>query len=678
MIGLMGVAGSGGLFFALVMGTATMAADGRGDGQARGSGDAAGGVQTVWLSSLDLSKATQGWGKPQADKNVRGTGPISIGGRKFDRGFGTHAPGALHVDLKGSCARFIAFVGVDDDVKGNPAASVTFEVIGDGKSLFRSGVMKAAQPAREVALDVRGIRTLSLLVGAATDGISFDNADWADARFEVSGERPETIEAPPEEAVILTPKPLRTPRINGPKVYGVRPGSPMLFTIPATGDRPMEFSADDLPASLLLDPASGRISGSIRKKGEYVVTLRARNARGTAERAFRIVVGDQLALTPPMGWNSWYTHFLGVSDKIMREAADAMVSSGMINHGYAYVNIDDGWEVKPGASDPDFAGEVRDADGNIRPNRKFPDMKALTDYIHSKGLKAGLYSSPGPLTCGRCAGSYQHEEQDARQYAAWGFDFLKYDWCTYGKIARDKSLPELKKPYEQMNAALRKLDRDFVYNLCQYGMGEVWKWGAEVGGHCWRTAGDLGAAASLWDNVDRIGFSQNGLEKYAGPGHWNDPDYLLIGHIGWKGAIRPPPLTPNEQYTHVSLWCLLASPLIFSGDMTRLDEFTLSLLTNDEVIEVDQDPLGRQAARVSQIEDAEVWAKDMEDGSKAVGLFNRGEVEQKVVARWSDLGLTGRRVVRDLWRQKDLGRFEDRFEASVPRHGVVLVRMRAD
>ena len=295
MIRRMRVAGSGGLFLALVAAAAAMAADGRDDGAVQGSAGAGGGVQTVWLSSLDLSKATQGWGKPQADKNVRGTGPISIGGRRFDHGFGTHAPGALHIDLKGSCARFTAFVGVDDDVKGNPAASVTFEVIGDGRSLFRSGVMKAAQPAREVALDVRGIRTLSLVVGAAGDGISFDNADWADAMFEVAGARPETIEAPPEEAVILTPKPPRTPRINGPRVYGVRPGSPMLFTIPATGERPMEFSADDLPETLSLDPVRGRISGSIRKKGEYVVTLRAKNALGTAERAFRIVVGDQLA-----------------------------------------------------------------------------------------------------------------------------------------------------------------------------------------------------------------------------------------------------------------------------------------------------------------------------------------------------------------------------------------------
>jgi len=360
---------------------------------------------------------------------------------------------------------------------------------------------------------------------------------------------------------------------------------------------------------------------------------------------------------------------------MMRAAADAMVGTGMINHGYTYVNIDDGWMVKPGSKNPVLGGEPRDAAGMINTNKNFPDMKALTDYIHSKGLKAGLYTSPGPMTCAGYAGSYQHEEQDARRFAEWGFDFLKYDWCSYGRIAKDHSRKELKKPYLVMKAALDKQDRDFIYNLCQYGMGNVWEWGAEVGGHCWRTTGDLGIATSLYNNVITYGFLHDGKEQWAGPGHWNDPDYLLIGWIGWKGALRPTPLTPNEQYTHVSLWCLLAAPLIFSGDMTKLDEFTLSLLTNDEVIEIDQDPLGRQANRVARDGDSQVWAKDMEDGSKAVGLFNVGEIETTVRVRWYDLGLKGRQRVRDLWRQKDLGTFEGRFETKVPRHGTVLIRL---
>ena len=628
---------------------------------------------TVWLSSLNLSKMTSGWGKAEIDKAVQGQ-PMSIAGQKFERGVGTHAKSVMYIDLKGGSTKFTAYVGVDDEVRGQ-VGSVEFRVYGDGELLWKSGVMKAGEAAKKVNVDASGIKTLILLVDSAGDGISYDHANWAEAKFEVAGDKPEAIDPPVEEAVIMTPKSSPKPRINGAKVFGVRPGSPFLFTIAATGDRPMEFSAEGLPEGLRLDAKTGRITGSVAKRGKYIVTLKARNALGEAEREFRIIVGDKLALTPPMGWNSWYCFFTGITDEMIRAAADAMVGTGMINHGYTYVNLDDGWMVKPGSKDPVLGGEPRDAAGMINANKNFPDMKALTDYIHSKGLKVGLYTSPGPLTCAGYTGSYQHEEQDARRFAEWGFDFLKYDWCSYGRIAKDRSREELKKPYLVMKAALDKQDRDFIYNLCQYGMGQVWEWGAEVGGHCWRTTGDLGIATSLYDNVTRYGFLHDGKQQWAGPGHWNDPDYLLIGWIGWKGALRPTSLTPNEQYTHVSLWCLLAAPLIFSGDMTKLDEFTLSLLTNDEVIEVDQDPLGRQANRVALAGDSHVWAKDMEDGSKAVGLFNTGEIETKVVARWSDLGIKGRQRVRDLWRQKDLGTFEDQFEAKVPRHGAVLVQL---
>jgi len=628
---------------------------------------------TVWLSSLDLSKMTSGWGKAEIDKAVQGQ-PMSIAGQKFDGGVGTHAKSVMYIDLKGGSTRFTAYVGVDDEVR-DQVGSVEFRVYGDGELLWKSGVMKAGEAAKKVNVDVKDVKILMLLVDSAGDGISYDHANWAEAKFEVAGGRPQAIDPPVEEAVILTPKPSPKPRINGAKVFGVRPGSPFLFTIPATGDRPMKFSAEGLPEGLRLNAKTGRITGSVAKRGKYIVTLKARNALGEAEREFRIVVGDKLALTPPMGWNSWYCFFTKITDEMIRAAADAMVGTGMINHGYAYVNLDDGWMVKPGSKDAVLGGEPRDAAGMINANKNFPDMRALTDYIHSRGLKAGLYTSPGPLTCAGYTGSYQHEEQDARRFAEWGFDFLKYDWCSYGRIAKDRSREELKKPYFVMKAALDKQDRDFIYNLCQYGMGEVWEWGAEVGGHCWRTTGDLGIATSLYDNVTRYGFLHDGKEQWAGPGHWNDPDYLLIGWIGWKGALRPTPLTPNEQYTHVSLWCLLAAPLIFSGDMTKLDELTLSLLTNDEVIEIDQDPLGRQANRAAGEGDGQVWAKDMEDGSKAVGLFNTGEIEAKVVARWSDLGIKGKQRVRDLWRQKDSGTFEGQFEAKVPRHGVVLVRL---
>ncbi len=349
-----------------------------------------------------------------------------------------------------------------------------------------------------------------------------------------------------------------------------------------------------------------------------------------------------------------------------------MFTSGLSQHGWSYVNIDDCWEIKPGSPDHLLSGEPRNANGMINTNTKFPDMHALSDYIHAKGLKMGIYSSPGPLTCAGYVASYMHESDDARQYASWGIDYLKYDWCSYNQIAKDRSLPELQKPYIMMREALDMAPRDIVYSLCQYGMGNVWEWGEKVGGNSWRTTGDI---EDTWESMSGIGFSQSGHEAYAGPGHWNDPDMLVVGKVGWGPTLHPTRLTPNEQYTHISLWCLLSSPLLIGCDMTQMDDFTLGLLTNDEVIGVNQDALGKQARRVSQEGELEVWAKEMEDGSYAVGLFNRGRWKKDVTVHWADLGLKGRRLVRDLWRQKDLGRFEAKFSEVVPRHGVVLVRI---
>lgn len=484
-----------------------------------------------------------------------------------------------------------------------------------------------------------------------------------------------------DDKIILTPKPGAAPRINGAKVFGFRPGSPFLFSIPVTGKRPLEFEILNLPEGLVLDKTNGRITGTMRDKGTYNLTIKVSNKFGKSERQFRIVCGDILALTPHMGWNSWYVWENHVTDKIMRSAADAMVKSDMINHGYTYVNIDDCWAVKPGSTDSTLQGNPRNSEGKINSNPRFPDMMALTAYIHNLGLKAGIYTSPGPYTCAGHTGSYEHEELDAQRFADWGFDFLKYDWCSYGDIVKGKNdLTTLKKPYQLISLYLKEQKRDIVLNLCQYGMGNVWEWGAKVGGNSWRTADDLGgsfegiAKALFRDGFDL--YSKYNLQDFSKPGEWNDPDYLLLGYLSnWKGQTVPTPLTANEQYSHVSLWCLLAAPLIFSGDITRMDDFTLSLLTNDEVIEVDQDPLGNAARRVSQNDGLEVWSKDMEDGSKAVGLFNRSDKTSKISALWNDLNISGKQKVRDLWRQKDIGIFENYYSSEVPSHGVVLIRI---
>jgi alpha-galactosidase len=476
-----------------------------------------------------------------------------------------------------------------------------------------------------------------------------------------------------EGPVLLTPKAGPAPHINGPRVYGCRPGRTVLYRIPATGTRPMTFTAEGLPGGLKLDAASGIISGAIAQRGEFRVTLRAKNDAGNDARPWKVVCGETLALTPPMGWNSWYIHYHRVTEQHLRTAADQMIASGMADHGYEYVNIDDCW-MKKGGDQP-----YRDAAGAMLPNAKFPDIKGMVAYIHSKGLKAGIYSSPGPWTCAGYVGSYQHEAADVKQFAEWGFDFLKYDWCSYGQIAgRKPDLKAMQKPYRVIAAELRKADRDIVHNLCQYGMGEVWKWGGEVG-HCWRTTGDLGLerGAGL-PGFYNIAFKNAQHWQFAGPGAWNDPDYILIGWVGdahRQGEGRPTSLTPDEQYSYMSLWCLMAAPLVFSGDMARLDPFTLNVLCNPEVIAVDQDLLGRQARIVRKTDREFVLAKDLEDGSKAVGIFNLAASEAAITVKWADLGLAGKQQIRDLWRHKDLGEAEGEYRATLPGHGVVLVRV---
>jgi len=614
-------------------------------------------AETFGLETVELQYAEQGWGEPHANKSVDNH-PLFIDGKRFEHGFGTHANSSLRVELGGKGERFTATVGVDDEV--GQRGSVVFRVAGDGRILWESGVLRGGDAAKEVSVDLHGISKLSLLVGAADDDINYDHADWADAKIVMIIGKPEAIAPIREPAVVLTPNPSAKPRINGARVYGSRPGSPFLFSIAATGARPMSFSASGLPHGLRLDPQSGQISGVLKESGTFQVRVRAKNGFGKAEQVLRFVSGNAIALTPPLGWNSWNGFGCDVTEANVRSAADAMVASGLVNHGWTYINIDDCWE----------AG--RDADGKILSNEKFPDMKRLTDYVHSKGLKMGLYSSPGPKTCAEHEGSYKHEALDAARYAEWGFDYLKYDWCSYGGLVPHPDHAGLLKPYQEMREALNQAPRDIVFSLCQYGMGNVWEWGAEVGGNCWRTTGDI---TDTWSSMSRIGFGQAGHERYAGPGHWNDPDMLVVGYVGWSAKVRPTRLSPNEQYTHISLWCLLCSPLLIGCDMTKLDDFTLNLLSNDEVLEVNQDPLGRQAARVAKRGSVEVWAKQMEDGSEAVGLFNLGEEEARVTATWSDLGLAGRKMVRDLWRQINLGEFTGEFGTSVPRHGVVLVRM---
>lgn len=628
----------------------------------------------VRLDELDLTLIQQGHVPRHAAKVVKGL-PLKIAGQAFGHGVCSHAVSRMYVKLDGGSTRFRAVVGVDDSNPKPWRGSVQFRVYGDDKLLFKSAVKHAGDKGDVLDVDVTGVKMLLLVADDGGVDFYYDRADWAEARFEVTGAKPQLVAAPVEEAFLLTPKPGPAPRINGPKVYGCRPGNPFLFRVPCTGERPMQFTAKDLPATLSLDIQTGIITGTAPERGEYRVTLRAVNQHGSCERVFKIIAGDKIALTPTMGFSSWYGYFTHATDADFRYAADKMLSSGMADVGYDYLEVDECW---PGS---------RDKDGNITSSSKFPDMKALADYLHGKGFKAGIYTSPGARTCAGAIGAFGHEEQDAKRFAEWGYDLLKYDWCfSYPQapisrvtpqqwIVRGMAVEGYQKPYRQMGEILKRQKRDIVFNLCQYGMGDVWNWGAEVGGNSWRIGEDLGAELH---RVFDVALKAARLRAHNKPGEWNDLDYIQIGWIGnaWMpGPSQPAPMSPSEQYAFMSLWCLAATPLIYSGDMRKLDEITLNVLCNPEVIEINQDPLGQCARAVMFDEDSFLMIKELEDGSTAVGLCNRSDTPLSLTAKWSDLGLTGKQTVRDLWRQKDLGEFDREFAAKVPRRGVTLVRI---
>lgn len=362
----------------------------------------------------------------------------------------------------------------------------------------------------------------------------------------------------------------------------------------------------------------------------------------------RVVTQKLLAATPPMGWSSWNRFATDINDQTIREIADALVSSGLRDAGYVYVNIDDGWQ-----------GE-RDAQGALHPNKNFPDMKALADYVHARGLKLGIYSSPGPKTCAGYNGSYGHIKQDANTFAGWGIDYLKYDLCS-GE-AFYATAETVYATYQEMGEALNATDRDIVYSLCEYGRFDVGSWGRQVGGHLWRTTGDI---EDKYDVMAKIGFDKNGVANHTGPNGWNDPDMLEIGNGG---------MTQDEYRTHMTLWAMMSAPLVLGNDVRHMTPETLSLLTNKEVIAIDQDTLGSQGLPAKKYGTTEVWTKKLADGSTAVGLFNRGEETTLISGSWADIKVAGTNV-RDLWAHSD-HRADEGYSYAVPKHGAVLLRVK--
>ncbi len=457
-----------------------------------------------------------------------------------------------------------------------------------------------------------------------------------------------------------------TPRINGPGVFGIRPGTPLLYAIPASGQRPLEFSVTGLPPGLSLDTQAGLITGVAPEAGTYALTFRVRNAAGAAEKPFRLVCGDQLCLTPPMGWNSWNAVGENITEEVVRQTADALVAGGLKDAGYQYLVIDDHWEG------------IRDPQGQLSPNpKKFPSgMKALADYVHSRGLKFGIYSDAGDKTCGGEAGSCGFEDQDAKLFASWGVDYLKYDYCN-----APEDFQEAIRRYTRMGQALKATPRSIVFSICEWGPRSPWLWGRQVGGHLWRTSFDVG---DLWDtphnthscigilaSVDAVA----NLGRYAGPGGWNDPDMLVVG-LGNRGFIKGGGCSADEYQTQMSLWCMLSAPLMLGCDLRQLDGETLTRLLNPDLLALDQDELGQPASRVARTGSTEVWKKNLAGGSWALALLNRGEAPAAIDVRWEVLELKpgDAFVLRDLLSGENLGTFSGRFQATVSPHATKVVR----
>ena len=668
-----------------------------------------------YVDAFDLAGASCGQGKKLVAKTSVDGHPLTMGGKVYARGFGARPESAVRFQANGKVTAFDALVGIDDDAAkagsgksyGKPTA--IFKVWADGKIVWKSEPIKLGQKPVAVHVDLTGAREIVLETSGGPQWTSLDatNGDWADARFTfVDGAQLESVNDADaiRQLGIQTPAEKPAPQFNGADIWGVRPGHAVLFRIPVSGVRPMTFVAKNLPAGVTLDAEKGILGGvAPQQAGNYDIVVTATNAKGTAERTIRLAVGDTIALTPPMGWNSWNTLCYRLTAEKAKAAALAMEKSGLADHGWAYINLDDWWEMNNSGCPrqkmrqddfggrEDVVGPARDANGKIIPNRSFPDMKDLTDYIHSFGLKAGLYSSPGPLTCGKCEGSYQHEAQDAESWADWGFDYVKYDWCSYGEIFQketgkknwDKDTwedPALReayiKPYRLMGDCLKNQKRDIVYSFCQYGMAHVEEWGRAAGANCWRSWEDL-KDGWTWMELAVDSRVNGEFWKYTGPGFWADPDMMIVGQQYSYGFDHKTFLTPNEQYTHVSLWAMVCSPLLIGCDLTTMDAFTRALLANDEVIAISQDRLGKPAKRIRHLDTESIWVRPLANGDTAVALVNRYPFAREINVAFEELSLYGGEFfVRDCWTQTSEGRHSGSYVVEVPAHGTKLIRVK--
>ena len=629
-------------------------------------------AQTLWLDEIQTNLMESGRGESRAGFSAAGH-PLKVAGQTFKRGVGTHPVSRIMFLLQGKAVRFTALVGVDD--AADSLAEAEFFVLADQRIIWKSGPMKKGDTARKADVSLDGVHKLALLVSGNGNPERMAYADWLDARIEYNEVKPVVHRLRTQRPYLMTPPEAKEPAINHPRIFGSRPGNPFLFAVPATGEKPLQYEASELPEGLKLDPVSGIISGTTPPPGRYSVELKVLNKHGETAATLTIVSGDKIALTPPMGWISPPESGPGFTSAQAGLAARSMAEK-LRGHGWSYLIIRDGWQM-PG----------RDAGGRLLPSEAFPDMEAWSENLHGLGLKSGILAKAAEGNCKAKPGSAGFEKKDAETWRKWGIDLLLYELCDAATaLSRDEVL-KMKQPFYIMRDALQNQPRDIVYGINTLGFGRAWEWAESVGAQMWRTEGEM---SDSWQYILRNGFSRHPSAAYIKPGAWNDHGVLPLGKTGYGSKQRNTRLTPNEQYACMTLWSILASPLIMAGDLTALDEFTLNLLTNDEVIGVNQDPRGAPARRISADGEDEIWVRDMADGSKVLALFYRkppgegpaaefiweDEIRPKLIrVNWARLGITGTWLVRDLWIQKDAGQAHEFVIAEVPWHGAAMLKL---
>ncbi len=685
----------------------------------------------VWLSSLDLSVVEQGWGKATADRSVEGH-TLSIGGKKFEHGLGTHSPGVVVLNLNGGSSRFTAWVGIDDE--SGKRGSAEFQVLADSRLLWSSGVLHGGDTAKRVDLDISNVKHLALLVGDGGDGFEYDHADWAEAAFAVMGTRPRTINIVPSNPTVATPSLPLIPIITSPTVFGYQPGTPFLYTATAIGEGAIMYSAQNLPRGLAIDKVTGKITGKvavpnngvknvIAAASEWETIVRATNSNGSRSIRLHIRFGEQTALVPPKGWNSYDCFGDDVSEEETLANARYM-KQNLLAYGWEYIIVDYRWYDPLAAKAPNNAnvhngeGLTIDKYGRLLPSpNRFPSASELNGNgtgftklatkIHDMGLKFGIHIMRGiprqavkdnlPIEgskfhaadaantkslCPWCSDMYGVDASTSagqawydsivRQYASWGIDYIKVD---------DMSAPYSTLEIEAVHKAISKCGRSIVLSLSPGDTPIENAKHVVQNANSWRISGDF------WDNWNAVNHQFDLIDKwkgYGGAGHWPDADMIPLGHVSVNGRSVGPDrrtaLNRDEQMTMMSLWAMAPSPMMLGMNLPDNDAWTTSLITNEEVMRINSDRAGTQAERMqkvagesSAVSGTEIWIRDLSDSSKVVGLFNRTGIPVPMGFNFKKIGFTGTPRILDVWQKKLIPPTGATFQTIVNPHGVVLL-----